>query len=179
MRDQQIVGPIREDIAVDGYITKAPGSGEVPDRPPADRGKHEIERPSTVEGTGIPQDQVPAGANRHDPPLQGPTPDTPDASGPLPEQVTAHLREVPAARTLDGEITHKGDKEPIQASRRWHVEWTNSSHNTSNRRQRCYQRKARLINAFLDLADTITTPHSPIRQAWTLYRWDKRPARRP
>ncbi|MGH3646853.1 MAG: IS5/IS1182 family transposase, partial [Micromonosporaceae bacterium] len=30
-----------------------------------------------------------------------------------------------------------------------------------------------------DLADTIITVRSLIRKAWTLYRWDNRPARRP
>jgi hypothetical protein len=30
-----------------------------------------------------------------------------------------------------------------------------------------------------DLADTIITVRSLIRQAWTTYRWDERPRRRP
>ena len=32
---------------------------------------------------------------------------------------------------------------------------------------------------FYDLADAIITVRSLIRQAWTTYRWDDRPARRP
>ena len=57
-----------------------------------------------------------------------------------------------AGRGMTGEIAHKGDKAPIQAGRRWHVERT---------------------------ADAIITVRSLIRQAWILYRWDARPARRP
>ncbi len=34
-------------------------------------------------------------------------------------------------------------------------------------------------NAFFDLADTIITIRSLIRQAWTTRRWDERPERRP
>jgi hypothetical protein len=33
--------------------------------------------------------------------------------------------------------------------------------------------------AFFDLADAIITVRSLIRQAWTAYRWDGRPPRRP
>ncbi|MPY98806.1 MAG: IS5/IS1182 family transposase, partial [Actinophytocola sp.] len=36
-----------------------------------------------------------------------------------------------------------------------------------------------VIDAFFDFADTIITVRSLIRQAWTLYRWDTRPTRRP
>lgn len=36
-----------------------------------------------------------------------------------------------------------------------------------------------VIEAFFDLADTIITVRRLIREAWTLYRWDTRPARRP
>ncbi|MEU0151398.1 IS5/IS1182 family transposase, partial [Micromonospora fulviviridis] len=35
------------------------------------------------------------------------------------------------------------------------------------------------IDAFFDLTDAIITLRSLIRQAWTLYRWDNRPTRRP
>jgi hypothetical protein len=33
--------------------------------------------------------------------------------------------------------------------------------------------------AFFDLADKIITVRSLVRQAWTAYRWDGRPPRRP
>lgn len=47
------------------------------------------------------------------------------------------------------------------------------------RLQRCYERRENVVDAFFDLADTIITVRSLIRRAWTIYRWDSRPARRP
>jgi len=64
-------------------------------------------------------------------------------------------------------------------SGRWHVERTNAWHNAFNRPQRCYERREHVIDAFFDLADTIITLRALIRKAWTLCRWDTRPARRP
>jgi len=55
-----------------------------------------------------------------------------------------------ADRGLHGEIAHKGEKAPIQASRRWHVERTNAWHNGFNRFQRCYERRERVIDAYFD-----------------------------
>jgi hypothetical protein len=84
-------------------------------------------------GGGIPLGRVLAGAHRHDSPLLEPTLDRLAGLGPLPEQVTVHLdagydsgktRTLLADRGLHGEIAHKGEKAPIQASRRWHVERT-------------------------------------------------------
>lgn len=184
----RIVGLLLEDISVDGCITKAPGGGEVAGRSPVDRGKGGMKRSNMVDGKGIPLDRVLAGANRHDSPLLGPTLDKLDAFGPLPATVTVHLdagydsqvtRDLLEARELHGEIAHKGDKAPIQASQRWHVERTNAWHNAFNRLQRCYERREQVIDAFFDLADAIITLRSLIRQAWTLYRWDTRPTRRP
>lgn len=91
-------------------------------------------------------------------------------------KVTRNLLET---RELLGEIARKDDKAPIQAGRRWHVERTNAWHNAFNRLQRCYERRELVIDAFFDLADTIITLRSLIRQAWTLCRWDNRPTRRP
>ena len=107
--------------------------------------------------------------------------------GPLPDDITVHLdsgydsgktRDELAGRGLHGQIAHKGEKAPIQASQRWQVERTNAWHNAFNRLQR-YERREHIIDAFFDLADTIITVRSLIRKAWTLYRCDTRPARRP
>jgi hypothetical protein len=64
----------------------------------------------------------------------------------------------------------KGEKAPIQATRRWHVERTNAWHNAFNCLQRCYERRERVIDASFDLADAIITVRSLIRQAWTTHR---------
>lgn len=141
-----------------------------------------------VEGNGIPLGRVLAGAHRHDSPLLAPTLDLLEDLGPLPDEITVHLdagydsgktRQTLTDRGLSGEIAHKGEKAPIQASQRWHVERANAWHNAFNRLQRCYERREQVIDAFFDLADAIITVRSLIRQAWTLYRWDTRPTRRP
>jgi IS5 family transposase len=177
-----------EDIAVDGCITKAPSGGEVAGPSPVDRRKQGMKRSVLIEGYGIPLGRVLAGAQRHDSPLLAPTLDLLDELGPLPEEITVHLdagydsgktRTCLTERGLSGQIAHKGEKAPIQASQRWDVERTNAWHNAFNRLERCYERRERVADAFFDLADTIITVRSLIRQAWTLYRWDTRPARCP
>ncbi|MFF2014179.1 IS5 family transposase [Streptomyces sp. NPDC058195] len=184
----RIVGLALDQIAVDGSITKAPGGGEVAGRSPVDRGKQGLKRSGMTDGYGIPLGRVPAGANRHDSPLLAPTLDRLDDLGPLPDDITVHLdagydsdktRAELAARGLHGRIAHKGEKAPIQASRRWHVERTHAWQNTFHRLARCSERRATVINAFFDLADTIITVRSLIRRAWTTHRWQDRPRRRP
>jgi transposase len=184
----RIVGLVLEELAVDGCIAKAPGGGQVAGRSPVDRGKLGYKRSLLVEGKGIPLGRVLAPAARHDSPLLAPTLDKLDHIGPLPEQVTVHLdsgydsgvtRDELRSRNMTGEISRKGDKAPIQATRRWHVERTNAWHNGFNRLQRCHERKENVINAYFDLADAIITTRRLIREAWATHRWDTRPPKRP
>lgn len=184
----RMVGLVLEELAVDGCIAKAPGGGELAGRSPVDRGKLGYKRSVMVDGTGIPLGRVLAPANRHDSPLLAPALDKLEEIGPLPGGITVHLdagydsgktREELKSRGLSGEIAHKGDKAPIQAGQRWHVERTNSWHNNFNRLQRCYERDEKVVDAFFDLADTIITLRRLIRESWTRYRWDGRPAKRP
>jgi transposase len=141
----RIVGLILEEIAVDGCITKAPGGGECAGRSPVDRGKQGMKRSSMTDGYGIPLDRVLAPASRHDSPLLAPTLDKLADLGPLPDDIRVHVdagydsqktRDELTARGMTGQIAHKGDKAPIQAGRRWHVERTNAWHNSFNRLQR-------------------------------------------
>jgi transposase len=129
----RIVGLVLDEIAVDGCITKAPGGGEVAGPSPVDRRKQGMKRSVLVEGYGIPLGRVLAGAQRHDSPLLAPTLDLLTDLGPLPAEITVHLdagydsgktRQTLTERGLRGQIAHKGEKAPIQASRRWHVERT-------------------------------------------------------
>jgi transposase len=184
----RMVGLLLGDLTVDGCITKAPGGGECAGRSPVDRGKQGMKRSLLVEGRGIPIDRVLAPANRHDSPLLAPTLDKLGELGPLPDDIDVHLdagydsqktRDELESRGMTGEIAHKGDKAPIQAGQRWHVERTNAWHNGFNRLQRCYEREEGVIDAYFDLADAIITVRSMIRQSWILYRWDGRPAKRP
>jgi len=184
----RMVGLVLEELAVDGCITIAPGGGQCAGPSPVDRRKLGIKRSLLVEGYGIPLGRVLAPANRHDSPLLAPTLDKLHDLGPLPEDITVHLdagydsqktRDELAGRGMTGEIARKGDKAPIQAGQRWHVERANAWHNAFNRLQRCYERNEDVMDAYFDLADTIITVRSLIRQAWTLYRWDTRPGKRP
>ncbi|HTQ89172.1 MAG TPA: IS5 family transposase [Streptosporangiaceae bacterium] len=184
----RIVGLVLQEIIIDGCITKAPGGGECAGRSPVDRGKQGMKRSSMTDGYGIPLDRVLAPANRHDSPLLAPTLDKLEDLGPLPGDIRVHLdagydsdktRGELAGRDMTGQIAHKGEKAPIQAGQRWPVERANAWHNNFNRLQRCYERREEVIDAFFDLADAIITVRSLIRQAWTLYRWDSHPARRP
>lgn len=49
--------------------------------------------------------------------------------------------------------------------------WQNAFH----RLARCYERRTTVIDTCFDLADTIITLRSLIRQAWTTHRWEERP----
>ncbi|MFE5097260.1 transposase [Streptomyces sp. NPDC056638] len=80
---------------------------------------------------------------------------------------------------IDGSISHKGEKAPIQASQRWHIERTHARQNAFHRLARCYERRAMAIDAFFDLANAITIVRSLRRGAWTTHRWDNHPNRRP
>ena len=184
----RMVGLVLQEILIDGCITKAPGGGQCAGRSPVDRGKQGMKRSAMTDGYGIPLDRVLAAASRHDSPLLAGTLDKLADLGPLPDDIRVHLdagydsqvtRDELATRKMTGQIACKGIKAPIQAGQRWPVERANAWHNAFNRLQRCYERREKVIDAFFDLADTIITIRSLVRQAWTTYRWDDRPARRP
>ncbi|MDH6115587.1 IS5 family transposase [Kitasatospora sp. MAP12-15] len=99
----------------------------------------------------------------------------------MPDNITVHLdagydsdktRAELAARGLRGRIAHKGEKAPIQASQRWHIERTHAWQNAFHRLARCYERRTAVIDAYFDLADTIIIGRSLLRRAWTTHRWD-------
>lgn len=102
-----------------------------------DRGKQGMKRSSMTDVYGIPLDRVPAAASRHDSPLLAGTLDKLGDLGPLPDGIRVHLdagynsqatRDELATRQMSGQIAHKGEKAPIQASQRWPVEATNAWH---------------------------------------------------
>jgi hypothetical protein len=146
-----------------------------------------MKRSVMVEGRGIPLGRVLAPASRHDSPLLAPTPDKLAEAGPLADETTVYLdagydsrktRDEHASCGMTGEIAHKGHKTPIQAGQHWHVERTNSRHNSFSRLQRCCERKEEVIDAYPSLADAIMTVRSMICQSWTPCRWDTRPPKR-
>ena len=60
------------------------------------------------------------------------------------------------------------------------MERTNSWHNRGFRKLHiCTEKRARVIDAFIALANAIITTRRLIREAWTRYRWNTRPTRQP
>jgi transposase len=184
----RMIGLDLADVAVDGCLTKAPCGGEVAGKNPTDRGKLGIKRSTLVDAGGLPLGVVSAPANRHDSPLLAPTLDLLKDMGPLPEHTRVHLdagydsqvtRQVLTDRGLDAEIATKGIPAPVQATKRWPVERTHAWHNTFFRLSRCPERRQVVADFYIALANTVILIRRLIRAAWTAYRWDTRPRRRP
>jgi hypothetical protein len=186
----QVVGLELGDIAVDGCIVKAPCGGEAAGRSPVDRGKQGTKRSLVVDAAGIPLGTVVAGANCHDSPLLRPTLEHLGRFGFwLPEHISVHLdagydsqvtRDLLAELGCEPRIATKGIPAPIQNTARWVVERTNSWHNRGfTKLAICTERRSRVIEAFIALANAIIIIRRLIRIAWTTHRWDTRPARRP
>lgn len=84
-----------------------------------------------------------------------------------------------AEHGLCAQVVVKGVAAPIQNTRRWPAERTNAWDNQFHKIARYTERRESVIDAYLSLAHAIITLRRLIRQAWTLYRWDTRPKRRP
>jgi transposase len=172
-------------VAVDGCITKAPCGGEKAGKSPVDRGKQGIKRSTVVDADGVPLGVITVPANRHDAPLLGETLDT--VRG-LPEQASVHLdraydsnatRQLLAEHGLIGVISEKGKPAPLKAGMRWVVERSNSWHNAHKKLVWCTERRGRVIDFWISFSNVIIVVRRLIRKAWTRYRWESRPSRRP
>lgn len=181
----RMIGLDLDDIAIDGCITKAPCGGEVAGRSPVDRGKRGLKRSAAVDGNGIPLGTVAAPASRPDSPLLEPTLDALDL-GPLP--ATVHLdrgydsgltRRRLAGRGLVGEIAERGRPAPVAAGRRWVVERTHAWTNAHKKLVWCTERRAAVVAFWLALSAAVVITGRLVREAWTRFRWDTRPPRRP
>ena len=134
----RVVGLELSDVAVDCCMTKAPCGGEKAGRSPVDRGKRGLKRSVAVDGRGIPLGSVTAPANRHDSPLLVPTLEAARALDLVAEGATIHLdrgydskltRLRLLERGLAAEVSEKGSPAPLNATKRWVVERTNSWQN--------------------------------------------------
>jgi len=181
----RMIGLELDDVAIDCCITKAPGGGEVAGRSPVDRGKQGLKRSVAVDAAGIPLATIAAPANRHDSPVWAPTR---DALGIADRPMTIHVdrgydsgatRTQLAARGLTAEIAAQGTPMPIAADQRWVVERTNAWSNASKNLVWCTERRAAVIAFWITFSMVIMVVGRLIRQAWTRYRWDTRPRRRP
>jgi len=184
----RIVGLELSDVAVDGCITKAPCGGERAGRSPVDRGKQGTKRSTVVDARGIPLGAITAPANRHDSPLLTETLDALEALGPMPKQVSVHLdrgydseatRRRLRDRGLEAMISEKGKPAPLAATKRWVVERTNSWHNAHKKLVWCTERRGRVVDFWIAFSDVVIVVRRLIREAWTRYRWETRPPRRP
>jgi hypothetical protein len=91
---------------------------------------------------------------------------------------SAKTRELLTGLGCDFVISTKGTAP--QAGARWVVERTNSWHNRGfGKLHICTEKRARVIDAFIALANAIITTRRLIREAWTRYRWNTRPTRQP
>ena len=177
------------DVAVDCCITKAPCGGERAGRSPVDRGKQGTKRSTAVDARGIPLGTVTASASCHDSPLLTETLDAvAETLGELPERVSIHLdrgydskatRERLEERGLLAEVSKKGKPAPLGATQRWVVERTNSWHNAHKKLVWCTERQGQVIDFGLAFSDVVIIVRRLIREAWTHYRWETRPPRRP
>jgi transposase len=180
-------------LAVDGCTTKAPCGGQTAGPSPVDRRKQGLKRSVATDAGGIPLAAVPAPANHRDDGLLAATLDaattvTAAAVGPLPETRTVHLdagydhqpcRQVLAARAVVGEIATRGIPAPVQAGHRWVIERTHAWGNQYGKLRWCTERRRLVVEFWLALANAAIVCGRLVRRAWTHYRWDSRPRRRP
>jgi hypothetical protein len=73
----------------------------------------------------------------------------------------------------------RGQPAPIQASRRWPVERTHAWGNQYGKLRWCTERRRLVVAFWLALANAAIVCGRLVRRAWTCYRWDGRPRRRP
>jgi transposase len=177
-----------EHLAVDSCITKAPCGGQTAGPSPVDRRKQGLKRSTVTEAQGIPLGAVAAPANRRDDGLLAATLDTLVVVGVPPAQPVVHLdagydyqpcRQVLTRRRMLGEIATRGVPAPIQASRRWPVERTHAWGNQYGKLRWCTERRRRVVEFWLALANAAIVCGRLLRRAWTCYRWEDRPRRRP
>jgi hypothetical protein len=141
----------------------------------------------------VPLAALPAPANRRDDGLVAATLDAAATViaavvGPLPGTLTVHLdagydyqpcREVLAESGMVGQIAARGAPAPMQASQRWPVERTHAWVNQYGKLRWCTERRRAVVGFWLLLALALTVVGRLLRRAWTHYRWDGRPRRRP
>ena len=177
-----------EQLAVDGCTTKAPCGGQTAGPSPVDRRKQGLKRSTVTEAGGIPLGAVPAPANHRDDGLLAVTLDTLTAVGPLPVQPVVHLdagydyqpcRQVLAGRGMVGQIAARGVPAAIQVGRRWVIERTHAWGNQYGKLRWCTERRRLVVEFWLALASAVLVCGRLLRRAWTHYRWDGRPRRRP
>jgi hypothetical protein len=165
---------------------QGPRWGQTAGPSPVDRRKQGLKRSVAVEAGGIPLAAVPAPANHRDDGLLGATLDAATtviaaAVGPLPGTLTVHLdagydyqpcRHALAERGMVGQVATRGVPAPIQVGRRWVIERTHAWGNQYGKLRWCPERRRRVVEFWLALANAAIVCGRLIRRAWTHHRWD-------
>jgi hypothetical protein len=184
----QLFGLELEHLAVDGCTTKAPCGGQTAGPSPVDRRKQGLQRSVAADAGGIPLVALPAPANHRDDGLLAATLDAIGVVGALPDQPVVHLdagydyqpcRQVLAERGMVGEIATRGVSAPVQVGRRWVIERTHAWGNQYGKLRWCTERRRLVVEFWLALASAAIVCGRLLRRAWTCYRWQGRPRRRP
>jgi transposase len=185
----RMLGLELEHLVVDGCITKAPCGGQVAGPSPVDRRKQGLKRSVAIEAGGIPLAALPAPANHRDDGLLAATLDALGVVGALPARPVVHLdagydyqtcRQVLAERGMAAQIATRGVPAPIQeVGRRWVVERTHAWGNQYGKLRWCTERRRLVVEFWLALAGAAIVFGRLLRRAWTHYRWQGRPRRRP
>jgi transposase len=189
----RLLGLELEQLAVDGCTTKAPCGGQVAGPSPVDRRKQGLKRSVAVEAGGIPLAVLAAPASHRDDGLLAATLDaaatvTAAAVGPLPGTLTVHLdagydyqpcRQILAERGMVGVIAARGVSAPVQVGRRWVIERTHAWGNLYGKLRWCTERRRLVVEFWLALASAVIVCGRLVRRAWTHFRWQGRPRRRP
>src|SRR5215203_3013016 len=127
------------------------------------------------------------GQSSHDSPLLTPTLGALETLG-VPEWASVHLdrgydskatRRLLEDRSLVGVISEKGKPSPLGATKRWVIEWTNSWSNAHKKLVWCTERRGRVIDFWVAFSNVLIIVGRLIREAWSRYRWEGRPSRRP
>ena len=141
-----------------------------------------------VDGVGISLGCLTAPANRHDSPLLPETLGRLGTLGLLLDGSKVHLdrgydsgatRERLREFGLMGAISERGKPAPLASTRRWVIERTNSWQNAHKKLVWCTERRGRVIDFWISFSNAVVIVGRLIREAWTRYRWEGRPRRRP
>lgn len=106
----------------------------------------------------------------------------------MPEGASVHLdrgydsfitRERLKERGLNAEIAEKDKPALLQFKNRWVVERTNSWHNAHKKLLWCTERQGQVVDFWVSFSDMVIVVRRLIREAWSRYRWESRPSRRP
>jgi len=88
-------------------------------------------------------------------------------------------RQILAERGMVGEIATRDIPAPIQVGRRWVIERTHAWSNQYGKLRWCTERRRLVVGFWLALTLAAIICGRLVRRAWTCYRWERRPRRRP